>query len=130
MGTFLVDRAAQTGEFDEVQALLDEAMDYDDEDAATLDNMGELCRQRGLWAGKNGDGDTATAMRVKAREYYEAAYKQNPAQITTLYALANFAHEDGDNAKAREYVDKAIIHSGSKLCPVSIEMLQTLRNSL
>ena len=130
LGTFLVDQAAQTGEFDEAQALLDEAMDYDDEDAATLDNLGELCRQRSLWAKKSGDADTAVAMRAKSKEYYERAHKQNPAQITTLYALANFAHEDGDDAKAREYVDKAIIHSGSKLCVVSTEMLQALKAKL
>ena len=130
LGTFLVDQAAQSGEFDEAQALLDEAMDYDDEDAPTLDNMGELCLQRSLWAKKNGDEETAAEMRKKSKEYYETAYKQRPSQITTLYALANFAHEDGDDAKAREYVDKAIIHSGSKLCPVSVEMLQTLKAEL
>ena len=130
LGTYLVEQAAKTGDFDEAQALLDEAMDYDDEDAATLDNFGELCRQRGLWAEKNGDADAAAEMRAKAKDYYLRAYKQRPSQITTLYALANFAREDGDTAKAREYVDKAIIHSGSRLCPISIEMLEELRSSL
>ncbi len=130
LGTYLVEQAAQTGDFAEAQALLDEAMDYDDEDAATLDNLGELCRQQGIWAEKNGDAAAAAEMYAKSRDYYQRAYKQRPSQITTLYALANFAREDGDTAKAREYVDKAIIHSGSRLCPISVEMLEELRSSL
>ena len=105
-------------------------MDYDDEDAATLDNLGELYRQQGIWAEKNGDAAAAAEMYAKSRDYYQRAYKQRPSQITTLYALANFAREDGDTAKAREYVDKAIIHSGSRLCPISVEMLEELRSSL
>ena len=130
LGTYLVEQAAQTGDFAEAQALLDEAMDYDDEDAATLDNLGELYRQQGIRAEKNGDAAAAAEMYAKSRDYYQRAYKQRPSQITTLYALANFAREDGDTAKAREYVDKAIIHSGSRLCPISVEMLEELRSSL
>ena len=130
LGTYLVEQAAQTGDFAEAQALLDEAMDYDDEDAATLDNLGELYRQQGIWAEKNGDAAAAAEMYAKSRDYYQRAYKQRPSQITTLYALANFAREDGDTAKACEYVDKAIIHSGSRLCPISVEMLEELRSSL
>ncbi|MBQ3574232.1 MAG: tetratricopeptide repeat protein [Clostridia bacterium] len=127
LGTFLVEQAAQTGEFEEVKALLDEAMDYDDEDAPTLDNYGEYYRLLGLKAEKEGNAEEAAALRKQAIETFEKAYKFRPSQITTLYALANFALEDGDKKKAVEYIDKAIMHSGSKVCPVSIEMLRELK---
>jgi len=123
LGTFLVEQAAQTGEFDEAKALLDEAMDYDDEDAATLDNLGEYYRQLMLRAE---EGEKA-ALRQKSIECFEKARKQKPGQITTLYALARYAIEDGEKAKAKEYLDRAIIHSSSRVCPVSLEDLQNLR---
>ena len=127
LGTFLVEEAARIGEFEAAKALLDEAMDYDDEDAATLDNYGEYYRQMGLKAAKEGNAEEAAALRKQAVECYEKAYKLKPSQITTLYALANFALEDGDKKKAQEYADKAIMHSGSRVCPISIEMLREIK---
>ena len=96
LGTFLVEQAAETGEFAEAKALLDEAMDYDDEDAATLDNYGEYYRRLGLKAAQEGNTEEAAKLRQQAVEYYEKAFNFRPSQITTLYALANFALEDGD----------------------------------
>lgn len=130
LGTFLVEKAAKSGleeDYDAARALLDEAMDYDDEDAATLDNYGEYYRQRSLHAA---DAQQAAQLRASALDYYERAHKQKPGQITTLYALANFAVEDGDVDRARELVDRAILHSGSRVCPVSTEMLKELRTKL
>ena len=102
-------------------------MDYDDEDAATLDNYGEYYRRLGLKAAQEGNAEEAAKLRQQAVEYYEKAFNFRPSQITTLYALANFALEDGDKKKAQEYVDKAIMHSGSKVCPISIEMLREVK---
>ena len=130
LGTYLVERAGQTGEFEAAQALLDEAMDYDDEDAATLDNYGELMRLMSLHVAQQGDAEAAKELRAKAVDYYERAHKARPGQITTLYALARFAQEDGNVERARELVDRAILHSGSKVCPVSLEELQALRAEL
>lgn len=127
LGTFMVDQAAQTGDFAEVKALLDEAMDYDDEDAATLDNYGEYYRQLSLKTAREGDAEEAGKLRKQAVECYEKAYEYKPSQITTLYALANFALEDGDKQKAQTYIDKAILHSNSKVCPISIEMLREVK---
>ena len=130
LGTFLVEKAGKSGEeadFEAARALLDEAMDYDDEDAATLDNYGEYFRQRSLHAS---DAQEAAQLRRTAVDYYERAYPQKPSQITTLYALANFAKEDGDQERARELVDKALLHSGSCVCPISLDMLKELRAQL
>lgn len=126
LGTFLVDQAGKTGEFEEAKAFLTEAMDYDDEDGETLDNMGEYYRQLSLRA----EGEERAKLRKMSINYYLKARKAKPSQITTLYALAKFCQEDGDLAKARELVDRAIIHSSSKICPVSMEDLQKLKAEL
>ena len=130
LGTFLVEQAARTGEesdFEEARALLDEAMEYDDEDAPTLDNYGEYYRQLSLRAQ---DAEQAAELRAKSKEYYENAHNQKPAQITTLYMLAKLEQEDGNLDRARELTDKAIVHWSSRVCPVSLEQLQALRAEL
>ena len=126
LGTFLVDQAGKTGEFEEAKAFLDEAMDYDDEDGETLDNMGEYYRLLSLRA----EGEERAKLRKTSISYFVKARKAKPSQITTLYALAKFCQEDGDLDKARELVDRAIIHSSSRICPVSIEDLQKFRAEL
>ena len=42
LGMFWVDKAKQTGDFKPALDFNERALDYDDEDAATLDNMGQL----------------------------------------------------------------------------------------
>ena len=130
LGTCLVELAGQTGEFEEARVLLDEAMEYDDEDAATLDNYGEYYRLLSLKSANEGDAEAAARLRSQAKDFFKRALKVRPAQITTLYALAKFAIEDGETARARELLDKAILHSSSRMCPVSIEALQALKASL
>lgn len=130
LGTYLVDAAAASGsdaDFEAARVLLDEAMDYDDEDAATLDNYADYYRQKSILARRAGDNEAAASLRSKSIEFYEQARKAKPSQITTLYALAQYAIEDGDRAKAKELIDRAILHSGSHVCPVSLEMLQVLK---
>lgn len=130
LGAYLVEMAGQTGDFEEARILLEEAMEYDDEDAATLDNYGEYYRLMGVKAAAEGDAQEAASLRKLSKDYYERAYKARPAQITTLYALAKFEQEDGNTARARELVDKAIMHSGSRVCPVSLEDLQKFKAQL
>ena len=52
------------------------------------------------------------------------------ASETTLYALARFAVEDGDREKAKTLIDRALLHSGSRICPVSVEELQAMKAGL
>ena len=126
----LVEQAGKTGEFEEARILLDEAMEYDDEDAATLDNYGEYYRLLGVKAAAEGDAEEAAKLRAKAKYCFERAFKAKANQVTTLYALAKFAVEDGETARARELLDKAILHSSSRICPVSIEELQQMKAEL
>ena len=130
LGTYLVEQAGRTGDFEAARALLEEAMDYDDEDAATLDNYGEYCRLLSERAAAEGDSEKAAELRAQSKDYYERAHKQKPSQITTLYALAKFEKEDGNLERAKELTDKAIMHWSSMICPVSEDDLKALRAEL
>lgn len=129
--TFLIDKLRKTGEGEEqVHALLDEAMEYDDEDAATLDNYGEYWRVKYEQATAAGNTEAAAQARANSVDFFKKAYARKPNQITTLYALAKIAEEDGDKTRAAEYLDKAIIHWSSRACAVSIEQLKEARARL
>lgn len=130
LGTFMVEKANQTGNFEAAKAFLDAAMDYDDEDGATLDNCGEYHRLLALRAAQAGDSEGAAQERRLSVDFYERARKAKPAQITTLYALAKFAMEDGETARAAELLDKALLHCASRVCPVSREDLLALKAKL
>ena len=127
LGTFLVEKAGKTGEFDEAKQFLDEATEYDDEDAATLDNWGEYYRLQAVKAAADGDEAAYRELHALSLQKFEAAFKQKPSQVTTCAALARYALEDGDKQKARTYIDKALLHSSSGICPVSVADLQALK---
>lgn len=128
LGTFLVEKAGISGDFEAAKTFLDEAMEYDDEDAATLDNYGEYYDRLGQKLRAEGDIQAANDCRAKSVEYYEKALKRKPSQVSTLYALARFAKEDGNSARTKELVDRALLHLSSKVCPVTSEMLHALIN--
>jgi len=102
MGMYMVDRARVTGDFDEATALCREAMDYDEEDAGALDNMGALYEAMMDRARADGDDARAAECRQSAKAYYEKAHAVNGRQITTIYALAKLCHGDGEDDRARE----------------------------
>ena len=117
LGTLLVEVAGKSGtdaDFEAARVLLDEAMDYDDEDAATLDSYGEYYRQRGIWAAKAGNAEEAAMLRKQSVEFYEKAHKAKPSQITTLHALARFAIEDGDKEKAKALLGVQSLKQGKQ----------------
>ncbi len=71
-----------------------EAVDYDDEDAVCLDNMGQF-----LYRVK---GD-----RAAAREWFERAVKIKPNQIDTLWFLSRYDLEEGHADRAVEKLTRA-----------------------
>ena len=133
LGSYLVEQAGKSGaleDYEEARVFLDAAMEYDDEDAATLDNYGQYHRLLSLKAREAGNEEEYAAQRKAAIDFFEKARAQKPGQITTLYALAQYAIEDGDTARAREHIDRALMHSSSRICPVSTEDLLALKASL
>ncbi len=125
MGMFWVDKARQTGEFDAALKFNLEALDYDDEDAATLDNLGQLYE---LMAGR--DAEKAGEYRAKAMDFYKKAHAEKPRQITTLYYLARMFHQDGDDEKARKLLSVKDSLYFSAICPVQKDQIDALAEEI
>ena len=123
LGMYWVDKARQTSDFGPALDFNREAMDYDDEDASTLDNMGQLYE---AMAEAEGPGGQAGAYRAQARDYYKKALEQKPRQITTIYYLARMLHREGDDAGARKLLSVKDTLYISAICPVNREMIDAL----
>lgn len=72
-----------------------EALDYDDEDAVTLDNLGQLYYR-------------VIGDKEKAKEYFDKAHEIKPGQIDTLYFLAQYDLAEGKRADAIEKLQKTL----------------------
>ncbi len=107
----------EAGDAEKALAYNLEAMEYDDEDAITLDNMGQI-HYRML-------GD-----KVKAKEYFEKALEIKPGQIDTLYFLAQYDLEAGDRDAAKEKLETALEGRFSPLNYATKEMVETQLASL
>ena len=127
LGMYRVDKAKQTGDFAQALEFNQEALDYDDEDAATLDNMGQLYQ---AMAEAEADGEKAAGYREKAIGFYEKAHEIKPRQITTIYCLARMLHEDGDDERARELLSCRDTLYISAICPITRQMLDALAKEI
>ena len=78
----------------EAEAFEREAVEYDDEDAVVLDNMGQF-----IYRVK---GDPAAA-----KAWFDRAIALKPGQIDTLWFLSRYDLEAGETAKAVERLEKA-----------------------
>ena len=123
LGMYWVDKAKLTGDFAPALEFNQKAMDYDDEDAATLDNMAQLHE---AMAEAEQDGEKAAAYRAQALKYYKKAHAQKPRQITTIYYLARMLHQNGDDAGARKLLEMRDTLYISAICPVTREMIDAL----
>lgn len=123
LGMYWVDKARQTGDFAPALDFNEKAMDYDDEDAATLDNMGQLYE---AMAEAEGAGEKADEYRARAMDYYRKARKEKPRQITTIYYLARLFHRQGEDEKARKLLSVRDTLYFSAICPVTPQMMEAL----
>ena len=127
LGMYLAEKAGQTGDFSEIEALNRAAMDYDDEDAGILDNMGAMYEAMMKW---DDDPEKAAEHRRLAKQYYAKAHAVKPRQITTLYTLARMQHEDGEDEDARKTLSAAKNLYYSAVCAVTEEMMEALRREV
>lgn len=123
LGMYWVDKARQTGDFTAALEFNQQALDYDDEDAATLDNMAQLYESM---SEAEGTGEQADAFRAKALDFYKRAHREKPRQITTIYYLARMLHQDGEDEKARKLLADRDTLYFSAICPVTREMMEAL----
>ena len=124
-GMFLVDKARATGDAREALEFNLKALDYDDEDASTLDNMGQLYDIMSRTVPEQRE-----EYHQKAIDFFKKAHVQKPRQITTIYYLAKLRHEDGDDERARKLLAKTDTLYFSKLCPDTPEMMAALKKEV
>lgn len=94
-----------------------EALDYDEEDSITLDNLGQVYYRL------MGDKENA-------RSYFEKAHAIKPTQIDTLYFLALMDEEDGKLKEAEEKITTALEGNFSPLNHVSRSMAEDMYKRL
>ena len=82
----------EAGDFDKALEYNLKALEYDDEDPITLDNLGQT------YFRLKGDKETA-------RSYFDKALAQKPGQLDTLYFLAQYDIEAGNHSAAREKLE-------------------------
>ena len=127
---FLVEKARETGEFEEALAFNDEAMEYDDEDAGVLDNVGQLFMVMSEKYRADGDAEKASEYHEKALDALKKANELKPDQISSAYYLAKLLHEDGDDAKARELLDHVLKIPFSFMMQISRDEAEALRKAV
>ncbi len=127
LGMYLMEKARQTGEFDEALAFNRSAVDYDDEDGEILDNMAQLYESMSEYAQKRGEGDQSAEYRKQAMRYYEKAHAARPRQITSIYYLARLYLQEGRRDEALKLLSGVDTLYYTAICPVSRQMMEALK---
>ncbi len=112
LGYYLIERGVRDGDFTEAIAFNNEAYEYDEDDAGTLDNLGQLNYHLGE--------------REKAYEYFSRAFRAKPTQVPTLYFIAKMNYENGNLEKARQFSEKCLEGNFSALCSISRKEAEAL----
>lgn len=107
----------EAGETEKALAFNQEALEYDDEDSITLDNLGQAHYR-------------LTGDKAKAKEYFEKALAIKPSQLDTLYFLAQYDIEEGKKDAAREKLETALAGRFSPLNYATRERVQALLDTL
>lgn len=80
---------------EKARKLLEDSLNYDDEDPVCLDNMGQFLYRV--------VGDKAAA-----KEWFDKAHEQKPGQIDSLWFLSRYDLDNGDKAAAIEKLTTAL----------------------
>ena len=116
LGYYYVEKGKQTGDFSKAIEFNTEAMEYDDEDAGILDNMGQQ-----FYFMNEHD---------KAYEYFSKAYNAKPSQVSTLYYIALINLERKNLEKAEAFIDRCLEGNFSALATVTREQAQQLKQDI
>ena len=105
-----------TGDFAEAIEFNRQAMEYDDEDPATLDNVAQMNL---FLSERKSDSAEKQSLRDMAKEYFKKAHELKPDQVTTIYYLARMEEEDGNIAEALSLVREGLSMPITSVCPVT-----------
>lgn len=128
LGMYLVDKARETGDFEEALKFNLEAVEYDEEDPGAQDNLGQLYEAMAVASAEKGDMEEANEYHKKARKALEKAHEVRPRQITTLYYLARVYLAEGRPEKAKEMFKDLDNLYFSQMCPVDKDMMMAMAN--
>lgn len=107
----------EAGDFEKAEAFNLRALEYDDEDPICLDNMAQTYYRLG--------NDKA-----KAKPYFDKALAIKSTQIDTLYFLAQYDIEAGNNEAAIEKLETSLEGKFSPLNYITPDILKELISSL
>ncbi len=107
----------ENGDLEKAKAFIEQALEYDDSDAVSLDNMGQALYRLA------GDKEAA-------KPYFEKALKEKPTQIDTLYFLSLYDIEAGNKEAAAEKLEKALEGRFSPLNHATRELVQKTLDGL
>lgn len=93
----------EKGDFERAEALNKEAVEYDDEDAIALDNLGQTYYR-------------LSDRKDEAKKWFEKAYEVKPEQIDTNYFLAQYDIAAGDIDAARK---KLTVSKNGRFSPLN-----------
>lgn len=94
MAALKTQKGRETGDLTEAEAFLKEALDYDEDDLSTFDNMGWLLLAKG-------EPD-------RAEEWFGKALKKNSRYSPAHAGLCRVALARGDKARAKEEAEQAL----------------------
>lgn len=103
----------EAGDKEKAISYNEEALDYDDEDSISLDNLAQAYFR-------------LANDKKKAKEYFDKALAVKPGQIDTLYFLAMYDLEAGDKDAAREKLETALEGKISPLNYATKERIEDL----
>ena len=96
------------------EEFLQKALDYDDEDAICLDNMGQFIYR-------------VQEDRAQAKKWFEKALAIRENQIDTLYFLSRYDEEAGDREAALKKLEKA---AGGRFSPLNYCSKETVEKEI
>ena len=106
---------------DRTRKMLDDSLEYDDEDPVCLDNMGQFLYRI--------VGDKAAA-----KEWFDKAHEEKPGQIDSLWFLSRYDVEAGDTAAAIEKLETIadrfdIVYASHRALEVPTDILPEQRQA-
>lgn len=116
LGFFYIEKGKQTGDFSKAEEFNISALEYDEEDAGILDNLGQL-----YYA----EGNTE-----KAYEYFTKAFNSKPSQVATLYYISKINFEKGNNEKALAFISECVKGNFSALATITLSQAEELRTKI
>ena len=105
LGHLLLEKAAQTGDYTEAAPYVQEAYEYDEDDAEAIDLMGQLHFARGEY--------------TEAKAMFNKALEKDALQGWSVVYLAKIAKAEGDAAAEKAFMERAVQCHFHLMSPIS-----------